>query len=217
MRHKDFETESASSTLSTASIRAIIDRLKLERNRDSTRKNYHTVWKVFSKFFIQLDMRPVLWEDRIVLFAGYLIDKGRKASTVKSYISAIKSVLKEGDIEISEDRFLINSLIRACHYKRDRVHIKLPIRRYLLNALLINLDKYYLRTTQPQPYLCKLFKAVFVAAYYGLLRVGEVAKGEHPVLAKDVHIGTNKDKILFILRSSKTHCEGDKPQTENFK
>ena len=35
---------------------------------------------------------------------------------------------------------------------------------------------------------------------------------EHVVKANDVHVGTNKDKLLFILRSSKTHGKGNKPQ-----
>ena len=37
-------------------------------------------------------------------------------------------------------------------------------------------------------------------------------KDSHPVLAKDVHITTNKKKILFILGTSKTHWKNNKPQ-----
>ena len=48
--------------------------------------------------------------------------------------------------------------------------------------------------------------------YFGLFRIGELTKGEHPVLARDVQIGTNKKKILFILRSSKTHSKAMRPQ-----
>ena len=48
--------------------------------------------------------------------------------------------------------------------------------------------------------------------YFGLLRVSEVAKGAHPVLAKDVQIGINKKKFLLILRTSKTHRLNMKPQ-----
>ena len=53
---------------------------------------------------------------------------------------------------------------------------------------------------------------MFTAAYYGLLCIGEIAVGSHPVLAPDVHIATNKRKILFILRTSKTHWKNNKPQ-----
>ena len=48
--------------------------------------------------------------------------------------------------------------------------------------------------------------------YYGLMRVGEVSQGDHPVKARDIHAATNKDKILVILRSSKTHGKSTYPQ-----
>ena len=54
---------------------------------------------------------------------------------------------------------------------------------------------------------------MLLAAYYGLFRIGELVKGDHPVLVKDVYMGTNKNKLMFILRSSKTHTRGDPPQT----
>ena len=54
---------------------------------------------------------------------------------------------------------------------------------------------------------------MILTAYYGLLRIGEVARGDHMILAKDVHIATNKNKILFLLRSSKTHCASDNLQS----
>ena len=49
-------------------------------------------------------------------------------------------------------------------------------------------------------------------AYYGLFRVGEIAQGDHVIKAKDVHIGTNKDKILAVLYTSKTHGKESRPQ-----
>ena len=63
----------------------------MERNRDSTRRNYHTVWKIFSKFYFKLDKKPDTWEDRILLFAGFLIDNNKRASMVNSYVATLKS------------------------------------------------------------------------------------------------------------------------------
>ena len=48
--------------------------------------------------------------------------------------------------------------------------------------------------------------------YYRLFRIGEVTSGSHPVLARDVYLGENKKKFLFILRSLKTHTECNQPQ-----
>ena len=75
------------------------------------------------------------------------------------------------------------------------------------------MDRKFLAGQQPQIYLGTLYKAIFITAYYGLLRIGEVAKGDHPVLTRDVRIGINKKKLLFILRTSKTHNKSDIPQT----
>ena len=49
--------------------------------------------------------------------------------------------------------------------------------------------------------------------YYRLLQISEVTgDGGHPILARDVHVGSNKCKMLFILRTLKTHWHGCKPQ-----
>ena len=62
-----------------------------------------------------------------------------------------------------------------------------------------------------QPYLSTLYKALFSTAYFGMFRVGELTKGTHPVLANDVKIGSNKNKIKFILYHSKMHGRNNKP------
>ena len=44
------------------------------------------------------------------------------------------------------------------------------------------------------------------------MRVGELTLSEHVVKACNVHVGENKNKILLMLSSSKTHSKGSKPQ-----
>ena len=130
---------------------------------------------------------------------------------MKCYISAIKAVLMENNIEICEDTFLLKSLTRACMLRNDKVRTRFPISRSMLNQLIDQVHKQF--ALKGQLYLSNLFKAIFASAYYGLLRIGKVASaGSHPVLAKDVQLGTNKKKIMFILRSSKTHTKNKMPQ-----
>ena len=45
-----------------------------------------------------------------------------------------------------------------------------------------------------------------------MFRIGELTQSQHVVKTKDVHIGLNKDKLMFVLHSSKTHGKGNKPQ-----
>ena len=178
---------------------------------------YHKVWKLFNSFYLQLDIKQDNWEDRLTLLVGYLVDQNRKAATVKSYISAIKSVLKEDAYELSENTYLLTSLIKACRYRNNRVSLRLPIQKDMVNAILTKIDQTYSTNTNNQPYLAMLYKTMISTSYYGLLRIGEVAKGNHPVLARGVHVGQNKKKFLLLLRMSKTHCEDDKPQTMKIK
>ena len=51
-----------------------------------------------------------------------------------------------------------------------------------------------------------------MTTYYRLFRIGELTYSPHAVKACNVHIGHNKNKFLFVLKSSKTHGEGDPPQ-----
>ena len=200
---------SSSSTISTDVMRMIVEKLKGDHIRKSTKDNYYCVWKSFNRFFIKLDVKPETWEDRLVLYVGYLVDTKKKSQTIKSYISAIKSVLKNNGVELNEDTYLINALTRSCRLINDHMRTRLPIRQGMLNILLRQLEMVF----EAHPYLESLYKTIFASAYFGLLRVGELTKGNHPIKVKDVHIADNKEKILFILRTSKTHGTDVLPQT----
>ena len=196
------DTDSSSSTISASAIRNIVDKLKLQGRRSSTRRIYYTIWKLFNNFFICLDVKPDTWEDRLILFTGYLIENEKKSTMVKSYISAIKAVLREDGVIINEDRCLINSLTKACRYQNDRVRTYLPIGRDLMKLLLKKIDLVF---PSQQPYLTTLYKAILSTAYFGLFRVGELTDSPHVMKTKDVNIGMNKNKLMFVLRTSKTH------------
>ena len=130
--------------ISTKQIENIVERLKNENNRDSTRQNYHCVWRVFSNFYLTLDVKPNNWEDRIMLFVGYLIENNKKHTTINSYISALKTVLREDGWKISEDHCLLNSLIWACKRPNTSVRLRLPIQKQLLHEILKQIDIVYL-------------------------------------------------------------------------
>ena len=141
---------------------------------------------------------------------GYLIYKGKKAATIKSYVSAIKSVLWEDGRVVNEDRTQITALTRACRWINNQICLRLPIQKRLLNNLLGLLEDHFLGKNQP--YLATMYKALFVSAYYGLLHISELTKGDHIIGVMDVHLASNKNKLLFILRSSKMHSTDAQPQ-----
>ena len=165
-------------------MRQIVERLCLQKHRSTTKQNYFAVWKLFSKFYLSLDVKPIEWEDRIVLFIGHLIHNKKQSSMVKSYLSAIRSVLQDDGIKLDENLFLVSSLTRACKYTNDKIRTCLPLSKDILNVLLRKTKNHFNKLNQP--YLKSLYLVPFSAMYYGLFRISEVTKGTHPVLAKDV-------------------------------
>ena len=57
---------------------------------------------------------------------------------------------------------------------------------------------------------------MFAAAYYGLFRAGEIAQGLHIILANNVHIGTNKNKLFFFSHFQDSHHRLKATNGQNF-
>ena len=112
------------------------------------------------------------------------------------------------DYDWNDNLVLVRSLAKACKIVNDRT--RLPIHCNLLEMILFEVERLF--KAYNQYYLELMYKALFAVAYYGMMRVGEVTKSQHVLKAKNVHIATNKDKILFVLFSSKTHDEGSRLQ-----
>ena len=88
----------------------------------------------------------------------------------------------------------------------------LPIQCSLLELILFEIQRIFM--VRNQPFLSSMYLALFANGYYGMMRVGELTLTEsnHAVKAKNVHLATNKDKLLIVLYSSKTHGTQNRPQ-----
>ena len=100
--------------------------------------------------------------------------------------------------------------MRQCRSHNDILYDKRPIQIGLLELILFQVEKHYRKLNQY--YLEILYKTMFVVAYYGLFRVGEITDSEHNIQARNVHAGRKCNKYLFVLLSSKTHTIRDRPQ-----
>ena len=207
---KQESAESNSSRLSLEYVNSVVERLKNLSNCKSTLATYHRIWKNFNSFLIRLDRRPAFWEDTALLFCAHLIDNGSmQSSTIKTYILAIKAMLKNDGYVWDDQRVLFTSITCACRLSNDRLKCRLPIKIALLEQMLFEIDRLW---NGSQPYLQSMYKALFALGYYGLLRVGELNHSDYTLKAKDVHVGQNKEKILLVLYSSKTHGVYNRPQ-----
>ena len=190
----------------------MLEKLKNNQTRESTSNNYLMIWRKLNKFLLSLDNKLICsWEEKTALFGAYLVDCGVQSSTLKSYFSAIKHILKLDGYKWDEGKVLLSALVRGCRLVNDKVKTRLPIQKGLLEMLLFEIKRKY-NGVSPQPYLTVLYQAIFCLAYYGMLRVGELSLGSHTIKACNIHVGNNKDKILIVLYSSKTHGVESRPQ-----
>ena len=203
-------TSSNSSKISTKCVENIMNKLLANQNRDSTSKIYLAIWRQFNKFVIKLDQKPPSWEDRVNLFIAFKIQSGMRANSAKSYVSAIKRLLTDDGYQWDDAKLLIGSLTRACKLTDNKVDIRLPINGNLLELILFEVQRTYLSNNQP--FLDSLYKAIFCISFYGLMRIGEVTESPHVIKACNIHIAHNKEKLLLILYTSKTHGLDSRPQ-----
>ena len=103
---------------------------------------------------------------------------------------------------------MLHSLTLACKARNDSVTTCLPIHCSLLEMILFEIERVY----KQQPYLVILFQALIALGYYGLFHIGELTLSKHCVKAHNVHSTVNKNKLLIILYSSKTHDQSCRPQ-----
>ena len=129
---------------------------------------------------------PQSWEQRTALFCAYLVDRGLKSTTLRSYVSAIKCILKDDKYKWVDGEVVLDSLIRACKLTNDIVKPRLP---RLLELILFEIGRLF----NQQPYLEILYKTVLAIGYYGLFRIGEMTvPGDHTIKASNVHVAKNK-------------------------
>lgn len=211
--YEDGSSSSGAVRLSTDYFRRVErDLTSSGGNKTSTQRTYRSAYLEFTRFNLALDKMPELLDDQLAIFIASRVQKGDYSSTVESYLSGISSYLKLDGIEINTRTARLRALIKACKYKNDRVIQRLPIKESLLMRIIRQVDLMFSK----QPYLSSLYKCMIVMGYFGMLRVGEMAKGTHPVLARDVHLSHEKKKVQIILRTSKTHGLGDQPQYVKF-
>ena len=107
------------------------------------------------------------------------------------------------------DHFLL-VFTQTRRLKNYVVHTILLITCKLLDLILFEVD----RIVPQQIFLEILKKKFFALAYCELFRIGEVTCSQDVIWARNVHLATNKDKLLIALYSSKRHGKESIPQVK---
>lgn len=134
---------------------------------------YQRAWVVFRQFYAQFygctDPQLPLPPTCIPLFISYLSFRKLAYSTIKMYLSAISYVHKLKDLQDPTKSFLVQKLSTALS-RQQPSDIRLPITRPILHELLRSLS-----FSNSSAYQRSLFSAMFLVAFYGLFRIGELA------------------------------------------
>ena len=160
-------SSTGSSRLSTLGMEEILDKLENSSIRKSTKDSYIKIWRSFNKFTLRLDRIPK-WEDRALLYLAFLVENGAQSATIKTYMSAIKNIVRIDKYKWDNDRATITALTQVCRIINDRVAMCLPIQRSLLNLILFEIERLF----KNQFYLETLYKVIIALGYYGLFRIG---------------------------------------------
>ena len=105
----------------------------------------------------------------LALFISYLCARKLAPSTIMSYISAIGYAHKMKGFADPTKAFLIRKLLTAVGRNKSS-DIRLPITRQVLHELVESLVH-----TNSSAWQRTLFKAMFLVAFYGFFRLGELA------------------------------------------
>ena len=166
------------------------------------------IYRRFKQFILKWDVRPRALEDKATLFIAYLIENGMQSSSVKSYLPAIKKTLVVNGYKWNDARVQVATLKRVCRLINDRVMARFGVHCGLLELMLFQFERKF----NQQPYQEIMYKAMFIVGYYRLLGAGELCFNngtedelQHTIRAKLVYIATNKEKIILLLYTSKTH------------
>ena len=156
-----FSSSTGSSSISTAYFKEVLEQLKYQQHQPSTDITYHRVWTLFNQFYIQLDRKPEKWEDRLALFGVYLVKMKKQSPTIKSYLSAVKSVLLAAGVDLNPDWYKIIALIWAGRIRNDKLTVRPHIQKSLTHIIL---DKKQIHF-ENQYYLSTLYCAMISTGY----------------------------------------------------
>ena len=164
-----------------------------------SRRSYQRAWIIFRQFYRQFygsddPLLPVP-TTCLPLFISYLTFRKLTLSTITSYLSAISYVHKLRGLHDPTKSLLIQKLLTALS-RRQPVDIRLPVTRPVLHELVRALS-----FTNSSAFQRSLFSALFLVAFYGLFRIGELTTKSNRFASAVIQFGN----LTFSSRNGRTH------------
>ena len=68
---------------------------------------------------MRLDDRPTTWDDKLVMFTANLIVEKHPEPMIRSYVSAVRTFLKEDGIQIDNNSVTLSALLKSTKYTTE--------------------------------------------------------------------------------------------------
>ena len=136
--------------------------------KPTTLTQYEQSWRDFTSFCSTLEavVMPATLHT-VKLYVVHLHDRGLKAGTIRSKLSAVSEKHKLSDLPDPTRSFTVSRLLDGYTLTDSAATIRRPIRFSLLVKVLEAVDG--------SPYIKALYKAIFALMYFACLRISEVA------------------------------------------
>ena len=164
-------TATGSSGLTTPQLVHHLNELLHSAITEGSRK---TTYVDFSSEFCEshASLLPVS-VNNLALFISYLSARKFASSTISTYVSALGYAHKLANFPDPTKNFLVQKILAAHSKLYSAPDVRLPITRGVLQRLVLALNH-----TNSSAYQRLLFQTMFLVAFYGFFRVGELtAKG----------------------------------------
>ena len=142
----------------------------------------------------------------LMLFIGFLHMTGYAPASITSYTCAIGYVHKFKSLPDPTSSFIIQRLLAAITKVNTRCDTRLPITITVLRQLVLSLGQTSLNT-----YIRFLLKAMFLVAFYGLMRIGEITtdlKGQATLMIE--HLTFEQGRAILSISHFK-HNSSSRP------
>ena len=182
-------------------------RLLLEKSMAVSSKTvYIRAWTLFTEaisliidHFSVRELLP-LTTNMILYFIGYLSLKKYASSSITTFTSAIGYVHKIAGLPNPTSHFLVQKMIASVNKVNPSQDPRLPITLLILHQLVLSVPQ-----VVNQHYHIILLKAMFLVAFFGLMRVGEIAYSpntQNPTISVD-QLDVRHDHMVIKIKHFK--------------
>lgn len=175
------------------SLRSTAHHLVQSGIRQSTRRTYSSAQKSYLDFCSKYQLLPIpCTEETVLLFISYLYKNNLKGSSIRVYLSAVRSLhVEEGYGNPLHDYLRVKQALRAIDVLSDKPRKKLPITLDIMTSLYSLLDN---------SIESKMLWSAFTLAFFGCLRASEVVVRT----AFDPNVNLCKNDVSFSCTSQDT-------------